>query len=501
MDGTASAAGGEIAFSFNGRRLTGRAGDTLAAALWRNGIRRVATTRKRHLPLGLLGASVSGNLARVDGIPNVRLDQVPLRAGAQVCAQNCWPAPGVDVTRALSLLPAQWLYGGFEHGALMPRSPRAFRLAEKVMSHLAGMADPPAPRPGRAVPGRRVEVDLLVVGGGVEGRRAANAAAAGGARVALVTRSAAGGTARDPARAAVPLAPQVQVFPETEVFGLYRGGEIVAAAPHDTTRGGLVFVPGRVVLATGRRAMPLLVPGNHLPGVIDARAALRLALDHGVAPGRRIAVFAEDACAAAELARRLAPSGACCVHAGARAGLRRILGWSRVTGVEVGARLRCDGVIFAGDARPDPGLPFQASAAGCVQLRPGEIPARVALAGSCAGPVAPLALPAVLDDAAYVCACMDVTVGELRHHVARGITDLEVLKRLTSCGMGPCQGFPCWETMAAVVAQLAPQAVQRVPRPSHRAPRRALTVAQAAGMEGLVAPDIRPASGPEGGYE
>lgn len=500
-DGTASAGGEAIVFSFNGRRLTGRAGDTLAAALWRNGIRRVATTRKRHLPLGLLGASVSGNLARVDGIPNVRLDQVPLRAGAQVRAQNCWPAPGVDVTRALSLVPAPWLYGGFEHGALMPRSPRAFRLAEKVMSHLAGMADPPAPRPGRAVPGRRIEVDLLVVGGGVEGRRVANAAAAEGARVALVTRSAAGGTACDPARAAVPLAPHVQVFPETEVFGLYRGGEIVAAAPFDTTRGGLVFVPGRVVLATGRRAMPLLVPGNHLPGVIDARAALRLALDHGVAPGRRIAVFAEDACAAAELARRLAPSGASCVHAGPRTGLRRILGRSRVTGVEVGERLRCDGVIFAGDARPDPGLPFQASAAGCVQLRPGAIPARVALAGSCAQPCTPLALPAVLDDAAHVCACMDVTVGELRHHIDRGITDLEVLKRLTSCGMGPCQGFPCWETMAAVVAQLAPQAVQRVPRPSHRAPRRALTVAQAAGMEGLVAPDVRPATGPEGGYE
>ena len=88
-DGTASAGGEAIVFSFNGRRLTGRAGDTLASALWRNGIRRVATTRKRHLPLGLLGASVSGNLARVDGIPNVRLDQVPLRAGAQVRAQNC----------------------------------------------------------------------------------------------------------------------------------------------------------------------------------------------------------------------------------------------------------------------------------------------------------------------------------------------------------------------------------------------------------------------------
>jgi len=103
MNGTVSAGGDALAFSFNGRPLTGRAGDTLAVALGRNGIRRVARTRKRHLPLGLLGASVSGSLARVDGIPNVRLDQVRLRAGAQVRAQNCWPVPGLDVTRALSL--------------------------------------------------------------------------------------------------------------------------------------------------------------------------------------------------------------------------------------------------------------------------------------------------------------------------------------------------------------------------------------------------------------
>ncbi|RWR26484.1 sarcosine oxidase subunit alpha [Sinirhodobacter populi] len=501
MDGTALAGDGAITFSFNGRQLTGQVGDTLAVALWRNGIRRISTTRKRHLPLGLLGSSVSGSLARVDGIPNVRLDQAPLHAGAKIRSQNCWPAPGFDMTRALSLVPAPWLYGGFEHGALMPRGPRAFRLAEKVMSHLAGMADPPAPRPGQVVPGKRIEVDLLVVGGGVEGRRAANAAVTAGLRVALVTRSVAARTGRDPARAAEPLAPGVQLFPETEVFGIYRGGEIVAAAPLDATRGGLVFVPGRVVLATGLRSMPPLVAGNHLPGVIDDRAALSLALDHGVAPGSRISVFAEDAAEAADLARRLAPSGATCIFAGPRDALRRILGRSRVTGVETGTRLRCDCVIFAGSARPDPGLPFQASGTGCLQLRPGTIPARVALAGSCARPLAPLPLPGVLDDDAYVCACMDVTVGELRHHITRGITDLEVLKRLTSCGMGPCQGFPCWENMAAVVAQLAPQAVQRVPRPSHRAPRRALTVAQAAGMEGLVAPDVSPASGPEGGYE
>jgi hypothetical protein len=84
---------------------------------------------------------------------------------------------------------------------------------------------------------------------------------------------------------------------------------------------------------------------------------------------------------------------------------------------------------------------------------------------------------------------MDVTAGELARHVESGETDVEVLKRLTACGMGPCQGTPCWDVMAAYLAALTERPVETFGRPSYRDPRRALTVAQAAGLDGLVEPE------------
>jgi hypothetical protein len=59
------------------------------------------------------------------------------------------------------------------------------------------------------------------------------------------------------------------------------------------------------------------------------------------------------------------------------------------------------------------------------------------------------------------------------------------LKRQTSCGMGPCQGFPCWEAMDAVLQKALGRAGSS-DRPAHRPPRRGITVDQAAGLEGLL---------------
>ena len=84
---------------------------------------------------------------------------------------------------------------------------------------------------------------------------------------------------------------------------------------------------------------------------------------------------------------------------------------------------------------------------------------------------------------------MDVTAGELYCHIDAGETDPEVLKRLTSCGMGTCQGFPCWENMLALLAARIGVEPEMFARPTHRPPRRSITVAQAAGLAALVEPD------------
>ena len=123
---------------------------------------------------------------------------------------------------------------------------------------------------------------------------------------------------------------------------------------------------------------------------------------------------------------------------------------------------------------------------GELRLLPGESPEHLSIVGAAADGDEPLHLAPDDDIAgAAVCPCMDATAGEILMHVRAGRCHVEVLKRSTSCGMGPCQGFPCWEMMRALIERAAP-AEALGDRPSHRSPRRALTVEQAAALDGML---------------
>ncbi|MBX6323394.1 MAG: (2Fe-2S)-binding protein, partial [Rhodospirillaceae bacterium] len=281
--------------------------------------------------------------------------------------------------------------------------------------------------------------------------------------------------------------PSVALFCGMELFGCYREGRLLVAAPHDHEAGAVAFDAGRVVIATGRRSIPPLVPGSHVPGVMDAHAAFELAAGCGVMPGRAIAVVGTGA--EGLIAERLRAFGAEVVHVGPVTALRRIVGRARVRAIDVGRMVRCDAVVHAGPWRADPGLVFQIAAEGLFQLAPDDLPGHVAVVGAAAAGDESIPVPAPLSSDVLVCPCMDVTAGELLSHIDAGETDPEVLKRLTSCGMGPCQGFPCWESMLAILAARTGRPVEALRRPSHRPPRRAITVAQAAGLCGIVEPD------------
>ena len=56
-----------------------------------------------------------------------------------------------------------------------------------------------------------------------------------------------------------------------------------------------------------------------------------------------------------------------------------------------------------------------------------------------------------MTDRTFVCRCEDVTLTELEHAFASGLTTIEELKRYTGFGTGPCQGKEC---MAAVACEL-----------------------------------------------
>ncbi|HVK92759.1 MAG TPA: 2Fe-2S iron-sulfur cluster-binding protein [Mycoplana sp.] len=479
----------DITIRWNGRDIPARTGESVAAALWRAGITTIARSRKLHRPLGYSGAYLTGVLARVDGRPNVRLDLEPARAGLKVEMQNTWPSPGFDLLKFAQLLPAKAVYGGFEHGAMMPSSGLGYRVAERIMANLAGVARPAdADLHPQEIPGRGVEVDCLVVGGGPAGIAEANARVEAGQGVALVTRG------HNPARFArsmgidtPALDPRVQLFAGMELFGCYRGGAIMVGAPHDHRSGAVAFWPKSAVLATGRRSMPPLVKGNQLPGVLDAHAALELLHTHGVAPGARIAVVGTGAETA--LATRLKALGANVVHVGRAADLKQIKGRKHVTGILAATEVACDTLVHAGPWRSDPSLSFQVSAEGLYQVMAQPLPQGVTLAGAAAEGNEPIPASRHLHRDTLICPCMDVTAGELYCHVDEGETDPEVLKRLTSCGMGTCQGFPCWESMLATLAARVDALPDDFARPTHRPPRRAITIAQAAGLVAIVEPD------------
>ena len=66
--------------------------------------------------------------------------------------------------------------------------------------------------------------------------------------------------------------------------------------------------------------------------------------------------------------------------------------------------------------------------------------------------------PAMIEDIApetIVCRCEDIRRSEIEAAIAAGASEVNQLKHFSRCGMGPCQGRMCGETVAGLVARHA----------------------------------------------
>src|SRR6059036_1281278 len=88
-------------FEFEGRRVPIEAGDTVASALFRAGVRTFSRSFKYHRRRGLycLTGDCPNCLLEIDGEPNVRACVCAARAGQTARRQNAWPSAEHDLLR------------------------------------------------------------------------------------------------------------------------------------------------------------------------------------------------------------------------------------------------------------------------------------------------------------------------------------------------------------------------------------------------------------------
>ena len=394
-----------LSFEFNGRRLTGHAGDTLASALLANGVQLVGRSFKLHRPRGIFSCGVEEPTGLVDlggggtRTPNARATMVELYDGLVAASVNCWPSVDFDVgainSRFAALLPAGFYYKTFKWPNWHWFEPTIRRMAG--LGRASGERDPDRYEEAAA------QAEVLVVGGGIAGLSAAVAAAEAGADTLLLSSGSRLGGAlawRGDAQVAELILRAerlgVRQMTRTLAFGIYDHN--LVCARETLQPAGVQFAGGvlrerlwkirarSVIAAAGAFERPMTFPNNDRPGVMLAGAAEKYAHAFGVACGQR-AVIAANSDSAYRVAASLRAAGVNVVAlvdrrpradigaeaAPARtfmsAGIAKVSGARAVSGCTVisaeaeGARperIECDLILSAGGHAPAVHLHSQA---------------------------------------------------------------------------------------------------------------------------------------------
>ena len=73
-------------------------------------------------------------------------------------------------------------------------------------------------------------------------------------------------------------------------------------------------------------------------------------------------------------------------------------------------------------------------------------------------------------DLTIVCRCEDITLEEIQELIAGGLTTVDEIKRLSRCGMGPCQGRTCRPLLMNELAKATGQDLDELKMPAFRPP-------------------------------
>ena len=296
-----------FSFAYRGKTYGGLKGDTVATALYANGIRIFSRSIKYHRPRGLysLDGESANCLMDIDGVPNMRAELTPLRDGMSVRPQNVVGSPEIDLKGFMDKLdwamPAGFYYRYFH---------KPYRLWPFFLNQIRKTAGVGVVNGSSRMEGRfdeqYINAEVCVIGGGPAGMMAALAAAEQGLRVILLEgRPWLGGLFDYRAaeyRPDVPLYsrarelahkieshPHVRVFTYTPMIGFYSNNHITAfrvGSEKDPFDERYMEIRAQsVVVATGCIERALIFENNERPGVMQIGCAHRLSRTYGVLPG------------------------------------------------------------------------------------------------------------------------------------------------------------------------------------------------------------------------
>ena len=306
-------------FTFNGKRMSGFAGDTLAASLLANDQMLVGRSFKYHRPRGIVASGAEepnaivnmGEGGRFE--PNQRTTTTELFDGLTCTSQNHFPSLEFDVgvvnNYAARFLPAGFYYKTFIHPRFAWK-----HVFEPIIRKSAGLGKAPVGQDADRYEQAYAFCDLLIVGGGIAGLQAALIAGQAGQRVILMEQTAHWG-GRAPvdgdvidgksadewvknAIQALEKMSNVTIRLRCMAAGVYDHGYVLAdekVADHTPGDGRPKhrlwrIRAGKIVTATGAIERPLSFAGNDIPGVMLASAVRDYVVNFAVSPGDRTVI-------------------------------------------------------------------------------------------------------------------------------------------------------------------------------------------------------------------
>ena len=310
-------------FTFNGRKMKGYQGDTLASALLANNQMLVGRSFKYHRPRGVVSSGAEEPNALInmgEGTrfePNQRATTTELFDGLVAESQNHWPSLEFDIGAINSKL-ARFLPAGFYYKMFIHPRPLWKHVYEPFIRRSAGLGKAPKMRDSDTYEHFYAFYDLVIIGGGIAGLMAAKAAASSGAQILVMEQSAHWGgrcvvepdqiNGKDPEYFIEDLVTELTAQPNVTMrtrlmgAGVYDHGYLLGYerlrdhAPSQTgPRHRLWRIrAGKILTATGAIERPLSFAGNDLPGVILASALRDYVENFGVSMGDRTVVLTNN---------------------------------------------------------------------------------------------------------------------------------------------------------------------------------------------------------------